>query len=385
MGPPEAAPIQTDPLPEPELPFADDDLTALFADRRETDWLLTHLESTGFAGMFWSRLTGPQRQALPPPVRETLVTAHLGLVARAAGLQHGLGECLVRLKDVGVPVILLKGAALANTVYADAAERPMSDLDLLVPDEALERARGALADLAETLGRDSHDLHLGPLTLPGKWGTIELHGVGGHVRSWPQIAPSDPFDRAVPVTVLGRRTLALDPRDAALHTVCHALGHGLWRWPMMAADLRRLWAHSPEMEGAWPTVLAAAGEAGRHRAMVTAAAFAQGADLPAEVRSLIPEPLALEAERTARLAWRGAFTCQGAVALCWERCWCAESAEQRRREMARFVFPPLRDTVGRFGAGTAGAVLIYPAWAVSRAGRWAAGGLRWGLFLWRHR
>jgi Uncharacterised nucleotidyltransferase len=47
-------------------------------------------------------------------------------------------EALLRaLRTLGAPVIALKGAALADTVYQDRALRPMSDVDLMVRKEQL--------------------------------------------------------------------------------------------------------------------------------------------------------------------------------------------------------------------------------------------------------
>jgi len=43
-----------------------------------------------------------------------------------------LGQLLRSLKDRGVEVIVLKGAALAETVWKNIALRPMADMDLLV-------------------------------------------------------------------------------------------------------------------------------------------------------------------------------------------------------------------------------------------------------------
>src|SRR5262249_18763955 len=46
-----------------------------------------------------------------------------------------------------VPALLLKGAALVETVYPDPAQREMLDLDLLVPAERLDEASAALTPL----------------------------------------------------------------------------------------------------------------------------------------------------------------------------------------------------------------------------------------------
>jgi hypothetical protein len=60
--------------------------------------------------------------------------------ARNTLLYQELGRVLAALEQAGIPVIVLKGAALAVTVYEDIGIRPMADLDLLVPEERLQRA-----------------------------------------------------------------------------------------------------------------------------------------------------------------------------------------------------------------------------------------------------
>jgi hypothetical protein len=68
-----------------------------------------------------------------------------GYVFLAAVLARGLvGRCARALGDAGIPVMALKGVALHALVYDDAAERPLSDVDLLVPPERYEDALAAL-------------------------------------------------------------------------------------------------------------------------------------------------------------------------------------------------------------------------------------------------
>jgi len=46
-----------------------------------------------------------------------------------------------------IPVVILKGAALATTIYPNPALRPLSDIDLLIPRQHLEPAVQALKSL----------------------------------------------------------------------------------------------------------------------------------------------------------------------------------------------------------------------------------------------
>ncbi|HNR39427.1 MAG TPA: nucleotidyltransferase family protein [Acidobacteriota bacterium] len=83
-----------------------------------------------------------------PPPRVERVLQGLALQHRAANAARfgALREALDSLAGAGIPVLMLKGAALAHLVYPEPGLRPMGDLDLLVPPDvlapALETLRG---------------------------------------------------------------------------------------------------------------------------------------------------------------------------------------------------------------------------------------------------
>ena len=85
------------------------------------------------------------------------------------------------LKDATIPVILMKGPALARTVYPDPALRQSNDIDLLVQPHNLPAAEEILEKLGYGCPAKTHDisyeLHHDVFTLPGKGLPIELHWV----------------------------------------------------------------------------------------------------------------------------------------------------------------------------------------------------------------
>ena len=103
-------------------------------------------------------LGGPLLEAaepdLPGHVVEQIRTARLR--ARTRGLlHHDLTRRLTAaLSERGIPVVPLKGAELADTVYGDIGARQSSDIDLLVPLAELDRA----VELAEAQGWREPDL-----------------------------------------------------------------------------------------------------------------------------------------------------------------------------------------------------------------------------------
>src|SRR5262245_25810774 len=67
-----------------------------------------------------------------------LKTLYCGNAMRNALLYKELECILSALRDAGAPVVVLKGAALAENVYRNRALRPMSDVDLLIQRNDLE-------------------------------------------------------------------------------------------------------------------------------------------------------------------------------------------------------------------------------------------------------
>ncbi len=85
--------------------------------------------------------------------------------------------------DQKIPVILLKGAALAPLVYRGIALRPMADLDLLIRRSDLSSAEGALCQLGYVPDEayqsrewyEQHHHHLVPYVARDGSATVELH------------------------------------------------------------------------------------------------------------------------------------------------------------------------------------------------------------------
>jgi len=73
--------------------------------------------------------------SVPSNVLKRLRESYLQSSARNLRLYHQLGKLLLILQREDIPVILLKGAHLAEIVYGNIAVRPMADIDLLVRQE----------------------------------------------------------------------------------------------------------------------------------------------------------------------------------------------------------------------------------------------------------
>lgn len=161
---------------------------------------------------------------------------------RQARLRGRLLDVIDALGASGVRPVLLKGAALASTVYPTFTERPMGDLDLLLPHERIEEAVALLltegwrwtAD-AQRCAFYAHHHHIAPLEDDA--GTrLELH--------------TDLFPPGHPFRILPAHRLFAIARDArfegrvirVLPTECM----------LLHACLHFAWSHAME-RGAWVT------------------------------------------------------------------------------------------------------------------------------------
>lgn len=77
---------------------------------------------------------------VPDSVRQLLAKEFYNAVANSTRMFAELERVLSKLEESGIATILLKGAALAVTVYSDLALRPMADIDLLIPLSNLRKA-----------------------------------------------------------------------------------------------------------------------------------------------------------------------------------------------------------------------------------------------------
>jgi hypothetical protein len=140
-------------------------------------------------------------------------------------LRDELCRILSAFDAQGIPVIVLKGAALLESIYTDISLRPMGDLDILVRPEHLDQAEAIALDrgyaytvnreVQESFRRDRHQL---PLLMHAKKSiALEIHQ---HI-----VDADDPirfslngfWDRANTLAISNAHALALAPEDLLIH------------------------------------------------------------------------------------------------------------------------------------------------------------------------
>ncbi len=217
-------------------------------DWEKLGWLA---ERERAAPVLWGVLQGIESA----PARLPPQAAHLQRLAmvsefRMMHLEQRLADSLEVLADAGIDVMLLKGAALAITVYGSFVRRPMIDVDILVHEDEALRARDVLLgegwvstemEEFESFYRRHHHL---PTLVDGRGldMQLELH-TGLFFEGNPFDFPMpDLWRRAVPVTVRGRRVFVPSRQDQLLHLCLHfawshMMSSGAWR---TFRDLRAL-------------------------------------------------------------------------------------------------------------------------------------------------
>jgi hypothetical protein len=177
--------------------------------------------------------SAPPRANDPQEHSEALLRAHT--LKRVARL----------LADAGAEALLVKGAALALTVYPDPAARRMLDIDLLVREGERDRVVATLvaggceerpepgrAYSATLLGETVLLVRAGAMT-----GLVEVHTTLSKVVSRP-IDMREVFARATPAPSLPG-LLVPSPEDHALFIALHAAGHD-FAHPVAYLDLEML-------------------------------------------------------------------------------------------------------------------------------------------------
>lgn len=176
-----------------------------------------------------------------------------------------LGHVLAVIGELDVPVMVLKGACLLETVYANSFTRPMCDLDILVHEEDLGKVYRKLEESGYRQESHNWGNHItfvrenSPFAVP-----VELH--------WELFNSKNPFHKyalkikaddvwrdAVPLAVKGQKALMMGPEHLliyhSLHLVNEYYANEKWildidritryygdrlKWDFLVAESRRL-------------------------------------------------------------------------------------------------------------------------------------------------
>jgi hypothetical protein len=195
--------------------------------------LLRQLDDQGVTGLVYRAMEGSAAFATwPEDVRGILAEAVRATAASELLRRRQLAIALERIAALGVRALLLKGTALAYTVYEHPALRPRCDTDVLVRQADADRVREALSAVGyrQPVQCDGDLLFRQfELTLTDEFG-IE-HALDVHWSLSAQTVFASLFSyeeltlRAVPVAALGANAWTLDPVHALVLSCMHPIMH----------------------------------------------------------------------------------------------------------------------------------------------------------------
>ena len=177
------------------------------------------------------------RLRLEPSARARLADAQRQTAGVALVLERRLLEVAALLDGLGVPFRVLKGPALAHTVYPDPGWRDFGDVDLLVPG-------GSLTEVITALGRSGAERVFPPVgrgfeaavaksvtvRLRGGW-ELDLHRSIAHGPWGLLIDVADLWRRAGTFRLGGRNLPTVTPELHLAHALVHVgLGSPRPRW-----------------------------------------------------------------------------------------------------------------------------------------------------------
>ncbi|MCX6689175.1 MAG: nucleotidyltransferase family protein [Methanoregula sp.] len=191
--------------------------------------------------------TWPEDCQPPPEIMAYLNRVLLYAAARNLLAGRQIQAVTDALKDAGIPVILLKGQALARTVYPDQALRQSSDIDLLVQPHNLPAAEAVLEKMGYVCPAKTHQIsfeqHHDVYKPPGKGLPVELHWVTDMAFDMVPLGwLDDAFSRRIPVRSSDLSCDTFSHPDHLLFLAFHnVFQHGSMRldWVYDTAQLMR--------------------------------------------------------------------------------------------------------------------------------------------------
>ena len=175
------------------------------------------------------------RDIAPPEIEEQLRQAYYGVAGHNSLMLHELTDVLEGLSAEGVPALLVKGAALADTVYGDIGVRPMTDVDIMVPQGDVLLAQSVLVGLGYTSmaaepwpgysWRYQHGVQFQRPSGQALPFWIGLHSRPFDIPYYERIPVADWFSRALPAPSTWSHALIPSPEDHLVYLCGHLALH----------------------------------------------------------------------------------------------------------------------------------------------------------------
>lgn len=329
----------------------DDPCTAPNTSEKEWSRLLDELDLHGILPLLYWKMGQLPHEVRPPEAIEALMRkSFLDCRARSLLMKDRLSKVEETFDNEGIEVLVLKGPALALSVYPDPATRPYSDIDLLVDPKDFIRGRDLLEglgyrcqerrlegsrnfDCEETFIRQEGDSARVEIDL--HWDLLKFSGIKREGKS------KDLFSRAVTVKHESLAFHTLDAVDALVQAAMHlTMNH--------VKNMRLIWiydiallAKRLSVPDEWKVLQQRCSEWSAHfpvKNALTAACLWTGLQPPDGFElSRWPEP-----SKSEMVAWSHIVTRYSSVISSFRLCWPeALGRPDKIKHLFRLLFPPL--------------------------------------------
>ncbi len=211
---------------------------------RSLDWsyIVKNASQHGISPLLYYNLNKISTDNLVPEKESVyLKKEYYRNLSRIILIYDELEKILTSFNDAGIDVLVLKGAALATTLYPDIGLRPMSDIDILCHENDLSKAKQKLFELGFAIAPDlkelyekglpvenyylKHHPHLPQFYKKGRGIFLELH--------WALTSETLPFhinieeiwSRAVKAKIAGNDVLVMSDEDSLIYHCTHIARH----------------------------------------------------------------------------------------------------------------------------------------------------------------
>jgi len=184
--------------------------------------------------------------SIPPGVVAEITELERAQRAYAMSRTLQLVDLTRRLKEAGIPTIVLKGPTIGITAYGDCSRRGFADIDLLVPKNYLTAAHDLLiaggytpkfgSEMIAAIVAGQHALEFS-----GPGPAVEIHWslLSRHLRF--DLEPDELWRDAHTIKCVGSEITALSPPHLFLYLCAHGAKHewNIFRWICDVAQLTR--------------------------------------------------------------------------------------------------------------------------------------------------
>ena len=198
-------------------------------------------------------------EKIPEKVVEHFAAARVFVDQHQQMARWEINRILKAMEDIDVPMVLLKGSAYILAGLPPARGRLLSDVDLLVPRDALDRVEQALKAQGWTsIKLEDYDqryyrtwMHeLPPLRHPDRGMEVDIHHTISPLTSRLSPDPEELLRNSIALD--NSRLRILHPVDMVLHATVHLFHDGEFINGLRdLADLADLLAHFGDLPGFW--------------------------------------------------------------------------------------------------------------------------------------